>query len=177
MNAATTVFKAAIDSHRASHSKWTTSTETHGLLMAVQDLTGIPHFLVQTAVCEKVAILLLKDIADTAEKFLAQNETAARHYHRVTVTDRYGNEQTRTEPCEISTPILTLVDKWIDRIEYGVGNPRITICDKYEIKRRAFLRVLKAELETIRVSYSDEFVDVLKKWCAESHEVMQGGVA
>ena len=167
------LFDLACKTQSASDAAWHTSTETHSLLTAAEEASGICYWVLRTAMSERIANNLLRRLHDIASRDLGQHESAQQFVVRKSAKTRYGTSETRTEEISLGRPMLNIVERHLDQIAYRD-------LPDFEAKRAMFLDALRKSMPEIDAVYTEECVESLNRLLRETDEAAhaaKGGVA
>ena len=169
---AQTLYETACRLHAAERCKWTFSSEVSTLLSACEEASGIPHWVLRTAMCEKVTNDLLSDLFDVCKGDLRQNTGAAKFFTRVERTDRYGNTREDLEALTIPSPLHAIVTRYLADIRYLRHSADNLVPSDFNGKQARFHQFIAARLAQIEPCYTPECFAQLRKAIE-----IEGGVA
>jgi hypothetical protein len=168
-------FEAALRTYHGERCKWNHSSDVSQLLSACEEGSGISNWILRTALAERTANDLLRDLYDVCSRDLRQNESALPFYDRKSVTTRNGSKEQRCEQRTVRTPLLGLVTKYLDNLYYGTGGTA-ALTDRNS-RLDHFLAYLDKHFDEIEEVYSAECVQSLRQYIDEERAAAKGGAA
>jgi hypothetical protein len=153
---ANVLFNAAVESAVRNTTKWDTDRETHALMDALEETSGIPYWAVNIAVNEAVAQRMLCGLFDVCSRTLGQNLSARAHYAR-------SESDARHTLHTIAQPMFDAVARYIDRLTYHTDTS-----PDYHTRQHRWWEFLETQLDTFEGNYTPEFCDTLRIYIAEN---------
>jgi len=166
MLATASLFTLTLDACLKSDCKWSIPHDCANAVEGIADASGIPSWILRTALGEAIAVKCLKDAADAAQYYCAQNTTAKFLNVKRTKT-RNGSERPCSEALSIATPILKIVEDYLSRGQYRLGSDPV---EPFHVSLARFLdqeRVINVRLSDC---YSPDFIECLREYCADAEK-------
>ena len=150
------LFQQAVTSASRNDAKWNMDSDTHALLIALEEVSGIPYWILDIAVNENVAQRMLHDLFDVCSRRLGQNLTARAHYAR-------SEFDARHHAHTIAQPMFDAVARYVNLLTYHTETS-----PDYHTRGHQWYAFLATKLDTFEGKYTPEFCDTLRVYIAEN---------